>query len=190
MKLVRIALASHLYAISVALAFFACTARATDIPQHYVETDGACWIDTGLVAKDSMTVEAWVLVPQQTTQDQVLIGARHDGNNTRFSPIMFYQNNTFEVSFGNWADTKVAAPHSRWIRIKSVYTSSRIEYFVDGRRVYSSISTRTAGTDAVAVRNLLIFAADWNGTKGSLPMAAGTRLAAMKIWRGREFVRD
>ena len=54
MKLVKILLTPPICAISVALAFFACTARATDIPQHYVETDGACWIDTGLVAKEAV----------------------------------------------------------------------------------------------------------------------------------------
>ena len=174
---------------------------------EWVETDGAQFVDTGVVGKSGTTAEFLETCVKTSDGEGCLLGARGADTDTRF--YMWVHGNIWTLGLGYGATywrpslSDPATPASQWAagyedcyRINTGdMTHARVSFAAGSQQVRTAttatdalqlVSSRTIASDIDTERNLYVFAANVNGTPS---MFAKSRLYWLKIRQNGACVR-
>ncbi len=176
---------------------------------EYVETDGALYIDTGVIGKDGTAAEfIEVSLCDTSSGAECFLGSKGSDANTRF--FMWYHRNTFALGLG-YADefwtpsisdpTKKVSdwnpstnpdsyglPNGKTNHVRVAFSdgSQRVVAIDDATGDWSTIADRTIAGGVNTTKNLYVFAYNNNGTPTDL---AKSRFYWLKIKQNGTYVR-
>jgi hypothetical protein len=145
-------------------------------------------IYVGILGKPDATIDGYFKFVQKNDQ-QMILGSRASGGNSRFAPINITTAGKFEISFGNWYSTTLDMLTSSITHWKIVYNSDIVEIYKNDTSVYSRSGSYNITTTAPFQMSL--FRPNWyNGVQSAYKAAEGTQIGAFKIIQDSVTVRD
>ena len=173
----------------------AATAAGVDLKVAWCESTGAQYVDTGIIAKPRIRVEAqlqWMV----RGGDKCLIGARKDSNHTRFN-LIYCDGDYVCAAPGHFSNSSGTSANG------TAYLNSHIPTKWQLGKDYTVVSDFDATVQSVTVngmevmnlkdtpcdtgRTLYIFGVNNYGT---FALPSTVRLYSMKIWSDGTLVRD
>ena len=160
-------------------------------PVEYIETDGTAYINTGIIGKVPISVEAKMTPATSANGNYYLLGARKDSGNTRLMPIALtptkylgfsYYNGLFAnvLNVANSVDNRTPMLIQSRIRKGSQIISVKQE----GDSQFSSTS-KQIDYEVNTGMNIFLFAYNYIGSPIVSP--AGTRAKYVKIYSDFDF---